>query len=76
MEGRILKESTSLNGKLVMEEIIRPPYVIEPQALFGWSTTFFSKYTTHTDTEALIVSKDALRTELLNYEVFKLNYLN
>lgn len=76
MEGRILKESTSLNGKLVMEEIIRSPYVVEPHALFGWSTTFFSKYTTHTDTEALIVSKDALRTELLNYEVFKLNYLN
>lgn len=76
MEGRIKKETCTLNNQLIVEEIIRPPYVIEPQSLFGWSTTLFSKYTTDTPIKALIISKEALRNELLNYEVFKLNFLN
>lgn len=76
MEGRIKKESCTLNGKLIMEEIIRPPYVIEPQVLFGWNTTFFSNYTTHSPARILIISKEALRNELFKYEVFKLNFLN
>lgn len=76
MDGRIKKESSTLNGKLTMEEIIRPPYVIEPQALFGWNTTFFSNYNTHSPVKLLIISKKALRNELFNYEVFKLNFLN
>ena len=76
MEGRIRKETQTLNNKLVLEEIIRPPYVIEPQSLFGWSTTLFSEYTTDSPIKALIISKEALRNELLNYEVFKLNFLN
>ena len=76
MEGRIRKETQTLNNKLVLEEIIRPPYVIEPQSLFGWRTTLFSEYTTDSPIKALIISKEALRNELLNYEVFKLNFLN
>ncbi len=76
MDGRIKKESSTLNGKLTMEEIIRPPYVIEPQALFGLNTTFFSNYNTHSPVKLLIISKKALRNELFNYEVFKLNFLN
>ena len=76
MEGRIKKDSSTLNGKLIMEEIIRPPYVIEPQSLFGWNTTLFSTYSTFSPTKLLVVSKKALRNELFNYEVFKLNFLN
>ena len=57
MEGRILKESTSLNGKLLWKKLF-DPYVVEPHAL--WMVNHFFSNIPHTDTEALIVSKDAL----------------
>ena len=65
----------SLQG-YTLTETFQGPYIIEPYSLFGMSTNYMATYQAHTDVQILTIEKSFVYTELNNYEIFRLNYLN
>lgn len=60
----------------IFSETLKAPYIIEPYSLFGMSTCYTASYQAHTDAQILTIDKAYVFTELNNYEIFRLNYLN
>lgn len=76
-----------LNGELTMKvadeeegytlsETLHAPHIIEPYSLFGMDTRYTATYLAKTDATLLTIDKAYVYTELNNYEIFRLNYLN
>lgn len=65
----------SLQG-YTLTETFQGPYIIEPYSLFGMSTNYMATYQAHTDVQILTIEKSFVYSELNNYEIFRLNYLN
>ena len=57
-------------------EYFQAPCLIEPQSPFGMNTVYVSTFTARTEIHTVSVSKDFVTTELLRYEIFRLNYIN
>lgn len=57
-------------------ETVGAPYIIEPYSLFGMETYYTATYRARTDIKALTIDKSFVYSELNNYEIFRLNYLN
>jgi CRP-like cAMP-binding protein len=57
-------------------ETIKPPYLIEPEALFGMNPHFKASYIAKTEVSVMSVDKMLVLKELLKYDVFRLNYVN
>ncbi len=52
------------------------PYLIEPQSLFGMNTNYASSYIAHTEAHTISISKAFVLSDLFNYDIFRLNYMN
>lgn len=59
-----------------LSETIEEPGVIEPQSMFGIQTIYTANYITITPSKLLTIDKCFVLQELMNYEIFRLNYLN
>lgn len=69
--------TTSPSGTLFcITECIQAPCVIEPQSMFGMSTSYISTYTAQTEVHTVSVSKAFVMNELFRYDIFRLNYMN
>ena len=64
------------NTSYSFTEYFQAPYVIEPQSLFGMSTSYVSAYTAQTETHTVSISKAFVMSELFKYDIFRLNYMN
>lgn len=76
LKGEISCCSSSANVSYSFTEYLQAPYVIEPQSLFGMSTSYASAYTAQTEVHTVSVSKAFVMSELFKYDIFRLNYMN
>ena len=76
LKGEISSCTSSANTSYSSTEYFQAPYVIEPQSLFGMSTSYVSAYTAQTETHTVSISKAFVMSELFKYDIFRLNYMN
>lgn len=76
LKGELSALTTTEKQDLTLIEHIRPPYVLEPYSLFGISTRYNSTYTAITEVHTVSIAKSFLLSELFNYEIFRINFMN
>jgi CRP-like cAMP-binding protein len=69
-------QTESADKTFTMIERVEAPYLIEPQILFGLNQTYHSSYYAVTEVNIITIAKSAILGELMNYEIFRLNYMN
>ena len=76
LKGEIAMTTTSKDDTYTVMERLGAPYVIEPQSLFGMNVTYSSTYTAYTQAHTVSIDKRPVLTQLFQYEIFRLNYIN
>lgn len=76
LNGTIQAESSDKKNVFSLYETIQAPFLIEPYSLFGWSTEYIATYSTVTACDLMTIEKSYLLSELNNYEIIRLNYMN
>jgi len=76
LKGELQSSTNDKNNLFTWSEIINTPSLIEPQSLFGMYTQYNSSYITISDIHLISIDKRFVISELNNYEIFRLNYLN
>lgn len=76
IKGEISSITTSCDKTITIIEQIETPYVIEPHSLFGMTTHYVASYIALSEVHTVSVSKALVMSELFNYDIFRLNYMN
>lgn len=76
LKGEISLQTTSEDGLFTFIEHVEAPYVIEPHALFGMNLSYVSSYVARTEAHSISISKSFVLSNLLKYDIFRLNYMN
>lgn len=76
LKGELSTVTTSRNETFTFVEHTEAPYVIEPYALLGMNINYASSYIARTETDTITISKAYVLTNLLKYDIFRLNYMN
>ena len=76
LKGELSVETVSNDGSYTFIEQIDAPAVIEAQSLFGMKVKYASTYTAKTEVNAITICKSFVLSGLMNYEIFRLNYMN
>mgnify|MGYP001084075398 CR=1 FL=1 len=76
LNGSLMSETSDRDNLYVLYEEIAAPCLLEPYSLFGWRTEYVSNYVTSTVCDFVCIEKRYLLSELNNYEIIRLNYLN
>lgn len=76
LDGEICSHTLNAERNYRLSEIHQGPFVIEPYSLFGMQPTFTATYVAHTNVKLLTIDKTFILSELNNYEIFRINYLN
>ena len=76
LEGNLLSKRTDDKHEFRLIETISAPAIIEPYSLFGMYPYYESTYQAQGEVKLLIIDKSYILSELSNYEIFRLNYLN
>lgn len=76
LKGEISLQTTSKDGFLTFIEHIEAPCVIEPYALLGMNPSYVSSYVARTEAHTISISKSFVLSNLLKYDIFRLNYMN
>ena len=76
LNGELRVQTKDAIHAYALTEIIKEPMVIEPQSLFGMQTHYTASYQAHTQVSVLMIDKAFIFSDLNNYEIFRINYLN
>lgn len=76
IKGEISSVTTSNDKAITIIEQIEAPFVVEPHSMFGMNTNYVASYIAHTDAHTVSVSKSLVMSDLFNYDIFRLNYMN
>ena len=76
LEGNLLSKRTDDKHGFRLIETISAPAIIEPYSLFGMYPYYESTYQVQEEAKLLVIDKSYILSELNNYEIFRLNYLN
>jgi len=76
LNGTIRSELHCENGKISFKECLDAPCMIEFSSLFGVNPVYRRGYTTVTPVGLLTIDKNYLYSELLKYDVVRMNILN
>lgn len=76
LDGEICSQIHHPNNNYVLSEVHQGPFIIEPYSLFGMQTIYAATYKSLTDVKLLTIDKEYILSELNNYEIFRINYLN
>mgnify|MGYP001025875745 CR=1 FL=1 len=76
LKGEVSIVTNSKENIYTVIEQMEAPYLIEPQSLFGMNTNYNSSYIAHTEAHTVSISKVFVLSDLLKYEIFRLNYMN
>lgn len=76
LNGEIISQTIDSQHVYSILEIFNSPCIIEPYSLFGMRTQYTATYKAYTDINVVSFDKSFVLTELNNYEIFRLNYLN
>lgn len=76
LSGEIISQRTEKEKGYSIIEIHNEPYAIEPYSLFGMQTNYTASYRATENVKILSIDKSYIFSELNNYEIFRINYLN
>lgn len=76
LNGEITAKTTHDEAGYSLSETFNTPHLIEPQSLFGMNNTFKATYQAKEDSNFLTIDKSFIFSELINYDVFRLNFFN
>lgn len=76
LNGEIISQATDAKHSYSLFETFESPFVIEPYSLFGMQTRYTATYRARRDVNVVTIDKSFVLSELNNYEIFRLNYLN
>ena len=76
LSGELTMKVADEEEGYTLSETLQAPHIIEPYSLFGMSTRYTATYLAKTDATLLTIDKAYVYTELNNYEIFRLNFLN
>lgn len=76
LNGIIRAESSDKEDIFSLYETIEAPFLVEPYSLFGWSTEYIATYSAMTVCDLMTIEKSYLLSELNNYEIIRLNFMN
>lgn len=76
LKGKYATKMTSSNGEFTFIEEWQSPTLLFPHHLFGMSTCYPASCYAVEETHVVRISKAEMLTELFNYEIFRLNYMN
>ncbi len=76
LNGSLMSEISDKDDLYTFYEEISAPSLLEPYSLFGWRTEYAANYITSTICDFVSIEKSYLLSELSNYEIIRLNYLN
>lgn len=76
VEGNVTASLSDPRGRFVLDEYVTANCVVEPQRLFGLHPTYTRTYTAATACRVMRLPKQTVVTQLLDNEVFRLNFMN
>ena len=76
IEGELTAVYPDTRGIYVLEEFLQGCVIVEPQRLFGLHTTYARTYIARKECRLLRLPKNLLVAQLLDNEVFRLNFMN
>ncbi len=76
LNGEIISQATDDQQLYSLFETFGSPFVIEPYSLFGMHTNYTATYKARGEVNTVSIDKSFVLSELNNYEIFRLNYLN
>ncbi|MDR0896048.1 MAG: Crp/Fnr family transcriptional regulator [Prevotellaceae bacterium] len=76
LNGTVASYVSSENELYSVTEFFEAPYLIEMNSMFGLDTCYIGTYTARTAVSTVSVSKEWVLHELLEYEIFRLNYIS
>lgn len=76
LKGEITSSTSSSDASYSFSEYFLAPFLIEPQSLFGMSTSYVGTYTAQTEAQTVSINKSFVMNELFKYDIFRLNYMN
>lgn len=76
LQGTVSATTPAADRIYLFTEQCEAPYLIEPYSMFGMNTTYVSTYTAVDETRTISISKSFVLDELINYEIFRLNFTN
>lgn len=76
LDGEICSHTHNTEWNYQLSEIYQGPFIVEPYSLFGMQPTFTATYKAHTNVKMLTIDKTFILSDLINYEIFRINYLN
>lgn len=76
LKGEVSSSTSPADTSYSFTEYFQAPHVIEPQSMFGMSTSYVSTYIAQTETHTVSISKAFVMSNLFKYDIFRLNYMN
>lgn len=76
LNGEVTIKTKDEEYGYTLVESLKSPLIIEPDSLFGMSPYYKSNYQAKTNVKTLSINKAYIYSELNNYEIFRINYLN
>lgn len=76
LNGEIVAQTMDEKRNYLLSEKLGCPHIIEPYSLFGMQTRYTATYQASAPAQILSIDKAYIFSELSNYEIFRINYLN
>lgn len=76
LDGKIISHTSNEDLNYQLWETHEGPAVIEPYSLFGMQPHFTATYKAHTKIKLLTIDKAFVLSDLNEYEIFRINFLN
>ena len=75
-QGELQCYSVSPDNTYSITEIIDSPFAIEPESMFGYDTSYKSRYTAKSECTVLVIDKKFLFSDFIKHNIFTINFLN
>ena len=76
LNGEIIAHTQEENHQYALSETFGGIHVVEPYSLFGMRPYYTATYYAKKESKLLCIDKTFIFNELIDYEIFRINYLN
>lgn len=75
-EGEMLRSTTYDDMTYTVTEVVKAPYIFEPEQIYGPYCTYRSNYRTRNACTVLLITKEDIRNTLIDIPIWRINLLN
>ncbi len=76
LDGQVCVKTTETNRQYTLLETVETPGILQPEILFGLHPAFTHTFSAKSTLTLLEIPKGAILTELFEFEIFRLNFMN